>query len=66
MSHEAQAFLIAAALVVVALCSLVVVWKVTKSLVKLVFWLASLVVLAVGAWWLLAKLGILPPVPLAL
>ncbi len=64
MNHEAKAYLLAAGLVVVALCGLVVVWKVTKSLLSLLFWFASLVVLAFGAWWLLAQFGILPPPPL--
>lgn len=61
MRHETQAFLIAAGLVVIALLGLVVVWKVTKSLIKLIFWLAALLILAAGGWWLLGKFGILPP-----
>lgn len=61
MSHETKAYLISAGLVVVALCGLAVVWKLTKSLLKVIFWLSVLVILAVGAWWLLAQYGILPP-----
>lgn len=64
MNHEAKAYLLAAGLVVVSLCGLVVVWKLTKSLVSVLFWLATLVLLAAGAWWLLAQFGILPPPPL--
>jgi glucan phosphoethanolaminetransferase (alkaline phosphatase superfamily) len=60
MSYETRAFLISAGLVVVALCGLVVFWKLTKSLVKVIIWLAALVILAIGAWWLLAQYGILP------
>ncbi len=64
MRHETESILIAVGLAVVALCSLVVVWKVTKSLVRLLFWLAALIVLAAGAWWLLERYGIVPPLPL--
>lgn len=63
MSVDAQSFGIAAGLVVVALVGLVVVWKVTKSLFTLAFWMAAALVIAVAAWWLLAKQGILPPLP---
>ena len=63
MSVDAQSFGIAAGLVVVALFGLVVVWKVTKSLLTLAFWMAAALVIAVAAWWLLAKQGILPPLP---
>lgn len=64
MRHETESILIAVGLAVVALCGLAVVWKVTKSLVTLLFWVAALVVLVAGAWWLLERYGILPPLPL--
>lgn len=60
MIADLQSFGIAAGLVVVALFGLVVVWKVTKSMVTLLFWLVAAVLIAAAAWWLLAKQGILP------
>ena len=45
MSVDAQSFGIAAGLVVVALFGLVVVWKVTKSLFTLAFWMAAALVM---------------------
>ncbi|MEN9674494.1 MAG: hypothetical protein RIS76_390 [Verrucomicrobiota bacterium] len=63
MKMDAQSFGIAAGLVVVGLFGLVIVWKVTKSLFTLAFWVAAALVIAVAAWWLLAKQGILPPLP---
>ncbi len=51
-------------MVVVALFGLVVIWKVTKSMVTLMFWLVAGVFIAAAAWWLLAKQGILPALPL--
>ncbi|MCW5556896.1 MAG: hypothetical protein KIT22_03510 [Verrucomicrobiae bacterium] len=63
MGADAQSFAIAAGLVVAALLGLVVAWKLTKSLVSLLFWIAAAVVIALAAWWLLARLGILPPFP---
>lgn len=58
-----QGYLIAAGLVVVAMIGLVVIWKVTKSLVRLLFWVAALLAVAAAAWWLLWKFGILAPPP---
>ncbi|MBN8249148.1 MAG: hypothetical protein J0L84_17100 [Verrucomicrobia bacterium] len=48
---------------VVALLGLLVVWKVTKSLVSLLFWIAAAGLIALAAWWLLSRQGILPPIP---
>ena len=61
---QAQSFLIAVGLVIVGIFGVVVVWKITKSLFKLAFWLAALAAVALLAWWLLAKEGVLPPSPL--
>ncbi|HAB14902.1 MAG TPA: hypothetical protein DCE44_00480 [Verrucomicrobiales bacterium] len=58
-----QGYLIAAGLVVVAMIGLVVIWKVTKSLVRLLFWFVALLAVAIAAWWLLGKFGILAPPP---
>lgn len=63
MGAEVQSFAVAAGLVVVALLGLVVVWKVTKSLVSLLFWIAAAVAIALAAWWLLARQGIVAPIP---
>ncbi len=63
MSADVQNYAIAAGLVVVALCGLVVVWKVTKSLLTLVFWIVAALLIGGAAWWLLAMQGILPPLP---
>lgn len=63
MSYDLKSFGIAAGLVVVALIGLVIVWEVTKSLVKLIFWILAAVVVLAAAWWLLAAKGILPPLP---
>lgn len=59
-----QSFLVAAGLVVVGLFGVVVAWKITKSLFKLAFWFLALVVVIVTAWWLLAREGLLPTLPL--
>ena len=58
-----QSYLVTAGLVVVGCFGLLVAWKLTKSLFKLAFWFAALLVIAAAAWWLLAKEGILPPLP---
>ncbi|MBX3731304.1 MAG: hypothetical protein KF791_01775 [Verrucomicrobiae bacterium] len=63
MGTEPQNIAVAVGLAVAALCGLVVVWKVTKSLLILLFWLAAGLAVAVAAWWLLARQGILPPLP---
>lgn len=63
MGADLQSIAVAVGLVVVALLGLVVVWKVTKSLVSLLFWIAAAAVIALAAWWLLARQGILPPIP---
>ena len=60
MEPQVQTFAVAASLVVLGLLGLVVVWKITKSLLKLAFWLAALVALGAGAVWLLAESGVLP------
>lgn len=64
MEHSFQSVAIAAGLVVVAIFGLVVVWNLTKSLVKLLLCVAALSVLGFAAWWLLAKQGVVPPPPL--
>ena len=61
MSTDLQSYGIAAGLVVVTLFGLVVVWKVTKSLFKLVFWIVAALLILVAGWWLLVQQGILPP-----
>ena len=61
---QVHSFLIAAGLVVVGLLGVVVVWKITKSLFKLAFWFVALGAVAALAWWLLAREGILPPLPI--
>ncbi|MFO1461794.1 MAG: hypothetical protein U1G08_20640 [Verrucomicrobiota bacterium] len=63
MNPDLQSFGVAVGLVVVALLGLVIVWKVTQSLVKLLFWMAAAVLVLLAAWWLLARQGILPPMP---
>jgi len=63
MGADPQSIAVAVGLVVVALLGLVVVWKVTKSLVTLAFWIAAAAAIALAAWWLLSRQGILPPVP---
>lgn len=63
MNPNLQSFAVAVGLVVVALLGLVIVWKVTQSLFKLLFWMAAAVAVLVAAWWLLARQGILPPFP---
>lgn len=60
---QAQSILIAAGLVVIGLLGIVVVWKITKSLFKLAFWFLALGVVTAAAWWLLAREGIVPPLP---
>ncbi|HTH47174.1 MAG TPA: hypothetical protein VMB21_06660 [Candidatus Limnocylindria bacterium] len=60
---QTQSYLVAVGLVLVGLFGLVVVWKITKSLIKLAFWLVALGAVACLAWWLLAKEGVLPPPP---
>lgn len=63
MGTDLQSIAVAVGLVVVGLLGLVVVWKVTKSLVSLLFWIAAAAVIALSAWWLLSRQGILPPIP---
>lgn len=63
MPYDLKSFGIAAGLVVVALIGLVIVWEVTKSLVKLILWILAAVLVLAAAWWLLAAKGILPPLP---
>ncbi len=60
---QTQSYLVALGLVVVGIFGVVVVWKITKSLFKLAFWLAALCAVAILGWWLLAKEGLLPPPP---
>ena len=62
-TSEGHSFLIAAGLVVIGLLGIVVVWKITQSLFKLAFWFLALGVVAAAVWWLLAREGILPPLP---
>ncbi len=57
---QVRSFLVAAGLVVAAVVGLVVFWKITKSLLKLLFWAAVLVVIVAGIAWLLAQEGIIP------
>ena len=57
---QTQSYLVALGLVVVGLFGVVVVWKIAKSLFKLVFWLAALLAVITLAWWLLAREGIVP------
>ena len=63
MNPDLQSIGVAVGLVVVALLGLVIVWKVTQSLVKLLFWMAAAALVLLAAWWLLARQGILPPTP---
>ncbi len=55
-----QNYGLAAGLVVIGLVVLYVVWKVTKSAIKLLFWMALMVALLAAAEWLLEKGGFLP------
>jgi hypothetical protein len=63
VEHSFQSVAIAAGLVIVAIFGLVVVWNLTKSLVKLLLCVAALAVLGFAGWWLLAKQGMVPPPP---
>ena len=58
---QVQSYLVAAGLVAVGLLGIVVVWKLTKSLLKLLFWFFALTAVAAAAWWLLTKEGLAPP-----
>lgn len=60
MEPQVQNFAVAAGLVVLGLLGLVVIWKITKSLLKLVFWLVALLALGAGALWLLGEAGVIP------
>lgn len=60
MEPQVQNFAVAAGLVVLGLLGLVVIWKITKSLLKLVFWLVALLVLGAGVLWLLGESGVIP------
>jgi hypothetical protein len=60
MEPQVQNFAVATGLVVLGLLGLVVVWKITKSLLKLAFWLVALLALGAGALWLLREAGVIP------
>ena len=60
MEPQVQNFAVAAGLVVLGLLGLVVIWKITKSLLKLAFWLVALLALGAGTLWLLGEAGIIP------
>lgn len=60
MDPQVHSAAVAAGLVVAGLLGLVVVWKITKSLVKLLLWLAVLLLLAGGTVWLLGEAGVMP------
>jgi hypothetical protein len=55
-----QNYGVAAGLVVIGLIGLYIVWKLTKSAIKLIFWFALLVGILAAAVWLLEKGGFLP------
>lgn len=59
MEPQVQNFAVAAGLVVLGLLGLVVIWKITKSLLKLAFWLGALLALGAGALWLLGEAGVI-------
>lgn len=60
MEPQVQTFAVAAGLVLLGLLGLVVVWKITKSLLKLAFWLVALLLLGAGTVWLLGEAQIIP------
>ncbi len=60
MDPQVHSAAVAAGLVVAGLLGLVVVWKITKSLVKLLLWLAVLLLLGAGTLWLLGEAGVMP------
>jgi len=60
MDPQVQNAAVAVGLVVLGLLGLVVIWKITKSALKLMFWLAALVLLSAGVLWLLGEAQIIP------
>ena len=60
---QVQSYLVAAGLVVAGIFGVVAVWKLTKSLLKLVFWFLALVAVATVVWWLLEREGLAPRLP---
>jgi len=60
MDPQVQNAAVAVGLVILGLLGLVVIWKITKSVLKLMFWLAALVLLSGGALWLLGEAQIIP------
>ncbi len=59
MQAQFQNVAVTVGLVVLGLLGLVVVWKITKSLVKLLLWLAVLLALGAGTLWLLGEADII-------
>lgn len=60
MQAQFQNVAVTVGLVVLGLLGLVVVWKITKSLVKLLLWFVVLLALGAGAVWLLGEGDVIP------
>jgi|688.fasta_scaffold691286_1 hypothetical protein len=60
MDPQVQNAAVAVGLVILGLLGLVVIWKITKSVLKLMFWLIVLLVLGAGTVWLLGEAQIIP------
>jgi hypothetical protein len=59
MQPQFESVMVAIGLAVLGLLGLVVVWKITKSLVKLLLWSAVLLALGAGTLWLLGEAKII-------
>lgn len=60
MDPQVQNAAVAVGLVILGLVGLVVIWKITKSLIKLLLWLAALLLLCGGTIWLLGEANVIP------
>jgi hypothetical protein len=60
MNSHIQTGVVAAALALLALVSVIAVWRFAKSLIKAVFWLVVLILVAIAVVWFLAAGGFIP------
>lgn len=60
MDPQVQNAAVAVGLVILGLVGLVVIWKITQSLIKLLLWLVALLLLCGGTVWLLGEANVIP------
>lgn len=60
MDPQVQNAAVAVGLVILGLVGLVVIWKITQSLIKLLLWLVALLLLGAGVVWLLGEADAIP------